>query len=74
MPEHKVSFLTGKRIYLRPVQDDDLPLLYVWMNDPEIRGLTGEVTPTSLAGVREYIERIRKDESRGLVRHRLAGQ
>jgi diamine N-acetyltransferase len=64
MTEYKAPFLSGQRVYLRPVEDNDLPLLYTWMNDPEIRGLTGEVTPTSFAGVRDYIERIRKDESR----------
>jgi len=57
-------FLSGKRISLRPVEAYDLPLLHTWMNDPEIRGLTGEVTPTSLQGVDQYFENLQNDSSR----------
>lgn len=64
MLDRKVHFLTGQQVYLRPVEDSDLPLFYAWMNDPEVRGLTGEVTPRSFTAVSEYIERLRKDESR----------
>jgi diamine N-acetyltransferase len=62
--EQATAFLTGKLVYLRPIEDRDIPLLYIWLNDPELRGLTGEVAPTTFAGIQDYAERIRKDESR----------
>jgi RimJ/RimL family protein N-acetyltransferase len=34
------------------------------MNDPELRGLTGEVMPIDTAGVDKYYEQIRKDTHR----------
>jgi len=34
------------------------------MNDPEIRGLTGETSPASQAGADEFFERVRTDRDR----------
>jgi len=59
-----VKFLIGSHVYLRPIEKDDLPQLYCWFNDPEIRGLTGEVFPTSLAGMEEFLAKIQSDASR----------
>jgi diamine N-acetyltransferase len=63
-PHPSTPFLTGPRIYLRPLEKDDLPLLRTWCNDAEIRTLTGEVTPMSSSGADQYYERLAKDESR----------
>jgi len=30
-------FLIGRRIQLRPFEEEDAPLLAKWINDPEIR-------------------------------------
>jgi diamine N-acetyltransferase len=57
-------FLVGKRVYLRPLERDDLPLLQLWWNDPELRGLTGETMPTSQAGLESYFERLQNDTSK----------
>ena len=32
-------FLKGKRLYLRPMRREDLPLLLKWTNDPDLRDL-----------------------------------
>jgi hypothetical protein len=43
MEDNRAKFLTGRQVYLRPVEKDDLEHMYIWFNDQEIRGLTGEV-------------------------------
>ncbi len=60
----KTPFLIGERIYLRPMEKDDLPHVRKWSNDPEIRRLTGETTPMSVEEAEAFYERIQKDESR----------
>lgn len=58
------EFLSGQRVYLRPLERDDLPLLHKWLNDPEIRGLIGEVLPTSQSGMAAYFDKVQADSSR----------
>ncbi len=60
----KPRFLSGSRVYLRPVEKEDLPQFYIWFNDPELRGLTGEVYPTSQAGMEEFYNKIQADPHR----------
>ncbi len=60
----KVTFLSGRKVYLRPLEKEDLGLLRQWANDPEIRGLTGEVTPTSQASLEDFYQKGRADSSR----------
>lgn len=40
-----MNFLCGEMVVLRPLARQDLPLIRQWSNDPELRGLTGSVTP-----------------------------
>src|SRR5512142_2985843 len=63
-PEPTSPFLCGERVYLRPIEKDDLPLLRVWCNDPEMRRLTGEVMPMSQAGADQFMERVKNDVNR----------
>ena len=58
------AFLSANRVYLRPMEKEDAAHFYRWYNDPEIRGLTGEVLPTSAARVAEYQEKVQNDPSR----------
>jgi diamine N-acetyltransferase len=60
----QIEFLSGDKIFLRPVEPEDVNLLHQWANDPEIRGLTGEVRPSTLSATLEYYERIQKSEDR----------
>lgn len=57
-------FLIGERLYLRALQKGDLPHVRTWSNDPEVRRLTGEVTPMSEEAAESFYERLQKDESR----------
>ena len=64
MENNRARFLEGNLVYLRPIEKDDLKQMYFWFNDPEIRGLTGEVFPTSQAGMEEYLAKLQADPSR----------
>jgi diamine N-acetyltransferase len=64
MTETRVAFLEGERLYLRPLEREDLPLLRRWANDPEVRCLTGETTPMSGAGAEDFFEKVRADRDR----------
>lgn len=57
-------FLLGERVYLRPVEKEDLPLIRKWADDPEIRALTGEVAPMSQAAAEEWFEHVQADRDR----------
>ncbi len=48
-----VEFLSGEKVYLRPVEPADYPLFHCWANDPETRGLTGDVRPSTFASMQE---------------------
>src|SRR5690242_10431396 len=61
---HHSPFLVGPRVILRPVESSDAVLMHKWMNDPEIRGLTGEVTPSTLADAEAYIQKLRGSSDR----------
>ena len=58
------KFLIGERVYLRPLEASDLSYIQKWANDPEIRGLTGEVKPMSRAKAEAFYERVKGDEHR----------
>ncbi len=58
------KFLVGERVYLRPVEHDDLVHIRKWANDPGIRRLTGEVTPMTPAGAERFYEKVQNDEDR----------
>jgi diamine N-acetyltransferase len=60
----RVEFLSGEKIYLRPVEPGDIPRLHQWANDPEVRGLTGEVRPSTYEGAVEFYQKVQKSEDR----------
>lgn len=57
-------FLVGERVYLRSLTRDDLALIQKWSNDPEIRGLTGQVQPFQPADAEKFYEKLGSDEHR----------
>jgi RimJ/RimL family protein N-acetyltransferase len=61
---NETKFMIGKRVYLRPLENDDWRYICKWSNDPELRGLIGETRPMSPAQAQAYCERVQKDESR----------
>lgn len=57
-------FLMGDNIYLRPVKKEDLIYILKWVNDPEVRGIIGEVSSMSSAQGDKYFEKICNDSNR----------
>ena len=58
------AFLVGDRVYLRPYEKEDLRHLRAWANDPETRGLIGEVRPTSEVEAERWFQRVQDDRDR----------
>ena len=50
-----VPFLIGDRLYLRPLDEDDLDRCLRWINDPEIIVNLGRRTPMSRTAEREWL-------------------
>jgi diamine N-acetyltransferase len=61
---NKPGFLVGERLYLRPVEREDLALIREWANDPELRRLTGEVRPMTLADAEAFFAKVNEDDDR----------
>ena len=59
-----VEFLSGEKVYLRPIEPDDAAWLHTWANDPETRGLTGETRPSTYAATLEFYQKVQADENR----------
>ena len=57
-------FLIGERIYIKPLEKDDMVYIRKWTNEPEIRRLTGEVQSMTRARGDDYFERMRSDTNR----------
>jgi RimJ/RimL family protein N-acetyltransferase len=54
--------ISGKTVTLRAIEEDDLPALHRWGNDPELWSLLGGWHfPTSLAQTRQWFEGLARD-------------
>ena len=60
----QVEFLSGEKVYLRPVEQGDVVLLHKWANELETRGLTGETRPSTYAATLEFYQKVQTDENR----------
>jgi len=60
----RAKFLSGEKVYLRSIEPDDIAFLHNWANDPETRGLTGEIRPSSYADTLEFYQKVQKNEDR----------
>jgi RimJ/RimL family protein N-acetyltransferase len=59
--QEKPAFLTGKRIYLRPLEMTDLQTFYYWFNNPELRQYVQMPYPVSIEQEREFIDNAMKN-------------
>lgn len=57
----KNSFLINDRIYLRPVEPEDLDIMYVMENDPAFWEISCLTVPYSRYILKEYIENSQSD-------------
>lgn len=59
--QNDIIFLKGKRLYLRPVWREDVPLMLKWSNDPDLRGLyRARAVPIHQAEADEWIAQLHK--------------
>lgn len=57
--DSRVIFLEGDSIYLRPLEMDDLPRVYRWINDPDTRVSIGQgFFPKTETDERKYLETV----------------
>lgn len=64
MNNKPIKFIEGKRIYLRPIENSDLDLIYASLWDKEGRRLTGTQTVFSRPGIQQWFEDVSEDDSR----------
>jgi RimJ/RimL family protein N-acetyltransferase len=57
-----VVYYEGERIYFRPLETEDEPLLRRWINDPRTWSTLGHRSPVNEHREREWIENAGKDE------------
>ncbi len=62
-----VVFLMGKRIYMRPVELADAPVLQRYANDPGVRRMVSNQFPHSLISEEEWIKKLSKDSTKEVV-------
>ena len=62
--EQVIKFLEGERVYLRPIENEDMDLLYNSLWHKEGRRLTGTQTVFSRTGVQQFFENVSADSSR----------
>ena len=53
--------IRGKRVVLRPVEEDDHPLILRWQNHPEVWWYMDYPRPFSLQDIRDDLEQARRD-------------
>jgi UDP-4-amino-4,6-dideoxy-N-acetyl-beta-L-altrosamine N-acetyltransferase len=68
--------IVGKRVQLRALEREDLPLLVKWRNDPEIYQYFYEQEPLSLVMQQAWFEKLlqKPDERLWMIETREAGQ
>ena len=59
-----MNILQGQKVYLRLVEEKDLPKRVEWINDPEIQHTLTFDYPTSLARTKKWFDNILMDGSR----------
>ena len=58
----KAVFLEGKKVYLRPLDMDDLETFYVWFNNPDLRQYLLLPYPITKLGEKEFLEKMMKGD------------
>jgi RimJ/RimL family protein N-acetyltransferase len=61
--EVEFPFLIGEKVYLRPVELEDVDRFVRWFNDPEVRATLSTSFPLSRLREREFVESLYKEHS-----------
>lgn len=65
--DQDVVFLRGRRVYLRPPTEKDIPLFLRWMNDPEVNRYVSMFLPLAEADEREWLENMRRSNGEKII-------
>jgi RimJ/RimL family protein N-acetyltransferase len=57
----KNPFLIGQRVYLRPLERADAPLLQTWINDQDVIRNLLNFRPMNLQGEEEFLDKVTRD-------------
>jgi RimJ/RimL family protein N-acetyltransferase len=60
--EVKNPFLVGTKVYLRPLEREDAPVLVPWFNDPEVTRTLRRYLPLALREEQDFIEKLGQNE------------
>jgi RimJ/RimL family protein N-acetyltransferase len=60
--EVKNPFLIGTKVYLRPLEREDAPVLVPWFNDPEVTRTLRRYLPLALREEQDFIEKLGQNE------------
>ncbi len=55
-------FIVGEKIYLRPVEMEDVNNYVMWLNDEEVRQFLSRITPFNSIREKEWVENLYKDD------------
>jgi RimJ/RimL family protein N-acetyltransferase len=65
--QNEIVFLKGKKVTLRPLSENDAPLLAKWVNDPDVRQFVSNIYPKAESSEREWIESLKKKSGTDIV-------
>ena len=65
--QNRVVFLKGKTTVLRPVSDNDVPLLTKWINDPRVRRFIKSIFPRTDGFERDWVAELKKKSETDVV-------
>ena len=55
-------FIVGDKVYLRPLEMEDIDSFILWLNDEEVRQYLTRTSPLNRIREREFVENLYKDE------------
>ncbi len=58
----KIIFLSGKKVNLRPLSENDIPLITRWINDPEVREFVSRTFPQTEKQEEAWFNKLGSDE------------
>lgn len=60
-------FLRGRKVNLRPVNENDLPHFVRWINDPQIRDFITVFLPVTIQEEKQWLEELAKSKPNNMV-------
>ena len=59
-----ILMILGERVYLRLMEEEDIPYKVKWINDPEVRRTLNFDYPISKIGTKQWLNRVSSDSTR----------